>query len=98
MSLSDSQKRHLRGLGHHLKPVVRIGQHGLKESIFTELELALDVHELIKVKVVADRDERKELIASICQKTGAELIQSIGQVAIVFRRNKEKPKIALPTK
>ena len=55
MKLSESQKRHLRTLAHHLKPVVWVGQHGLKESVIAEIELALDSHELIKVKVVADR-------------------------------------------
>lgn len=97
MKLSESQKRHLRGLGHHLKPVVWIGQHGLKESVLAEIGLALDSHELIKVKIAAERDTRREIAASICAQTEAELIHSIGQMVILFRRNKKKPKIALPS-
>ena len=98
MTLSDQQKRHLRGLAHDLKPVVWIGQHGLNENVLKELELALDVHELVKVKIVAERDERKILTQTICDKCDAELVQSIGQMAIIFRRNIEKPKVALPSK
>ena len=97
MKLSDQQKRHLRGLGHHLKPVVWVGQHGLSEAVLTEIGAALDSHELIKVKIAADRDERKEVAAEICAQTTATLIHSIGQMVILFRRNIKKPKIALPS-
>jgi len=97
MKLSESQKRHLRGLGHHLKPVVWIGQHGLKESVIAEIELALDSHELIKVKIAADRETRAEIAAQICTQTGAEAIHSIGQMLILFRRNAKMPKFALPS-
>ena len=97
MPLSANQKRHLRTLGHHLKPVVWVGQHGLRESVLEEITLALDSHELIKVKVAAERDERRDITQAICRETGAELIQSIGQIAILFRRNNDKPQIALPS-
>lgn len=97
MKLTDQQKRHLRGLGHHLKPVVWVGQHGLSDSVLTEIGIALDSHELIKVKIAADRDERREIAAQICAETTAALIHSIGQMVILFRRNTEKPKIALPS-
>lgn len=97
MKPSDTQKRHLRGLGHHLKPVVWIGQHGLKESVIAEIELALDSHELIKIKIAADRATRSAIGAEICARTGAEPIHSIGQMLILFRRNEKKPKIALPS-
>ena len=97
MKLSESQKRHLRTLGHHLKPVVWVGQHGLKEGVIAEIEQALGTHELIKVKVVADRDTRADIASDICAQTRAAQIHSIGQMVILFRRNEEKPKIALPS-
>ena len=97
MQLSDAQKRHLRGLGHHLKPVVWVGQHGLSNNVMLEIEQALDSHELIKVKVAADRDTRRTLSGQICEKTDADLIQGIGQMLVLFRRNPDKPRIALPS-
>ena len=97
MSITQKQKRHLKGLVHHLKPVVIIGQNGLNDGVFNELELALETHELIKVRVNAgDRDERKEMLEIICEKTGAELVHTIGHVAAFFKRNPKKPKISLP--
>ena len=98
MKITEQQKRHLRGLAHSLKPVVMVGQHGLKATIFEELEIALDVHELVKVRIAADRDERKEITAQIIEQTGAALIQTIGQMSILYRRNNKDPKIPLPGK
>ena len=99
MSLSNNQIRHLRGLAHALKPVVMVGQHGLKDSIIAEVETALDVHELIKLKInVGDRDARDEIIRKIIDQAGAELVQRIGNTAVLFRRNPKAPKVALPSK
>ena len=93
MPLSSQQVRSLRAESHRLKlkPVVTVGQHGLSENVMNELEQALNHHELIKIRVPAlDKAEKNELIASICQQTGAQLIQTIGFVVVLFRDN---PKI-----
>jgi RNA-binding protein len=96
MPLTQSQRRHLKGLAHHLKPVVMIGQHGLTDNVINEIEIALDAHELIKVRVSgADRDDRKAMQETIGNRCNAELVQSIGHIAVFFRRNSEKPKIEL---
>jgi len=97
MTLSDRQTRHLRGLGHHLKPVVWVGQHGLSDAVLTEIGVALDAHELIKVKIAAERAERSRLATEICDRTAATLIHSIGQMIVLFRRNTTKPRVALPS-
>lgn len=98
MSLSNVQQRHLRSQAHHLKPVVLIGQHGLKESVFDEIDIALGAHELIKVRLAAgDREARSEMIGQIVERSGADLVQTIGHIAVLFRRNPDKPKIVLPS-
>lgn len=97
MALTDSQRRHLRGLAHHLKPVVLMGQAGLKDTVLAEIDGALTHHELVKVKVAAeDRDDRAGVIAAIVAGTGADLVQTIGHMAVLFRRNPKKPRVALP--
>ncbi len=96
MPLTNNQKRQLKGRAHHLKPVVMIGQHGLTENVLNEIEIALETHELIKVRVSgADRDERKAMQEKIRQQSGAELVQSIGHIAVYYRRHPERPKIEL---
>jgi RNA-binding protein len=97
MSLSESQKKHLRGLGHALKPVIMIGDAGLSEGVRSEFKAALEHHELIKVRVrVGDRDARDATFRALCEETGAELIQRVGNVALLYRENPEKKKISLP--
>ena len=96
MALTERQKRHLRGLGHGLKPVVIIGGAGVTEAVMRELELSLDHHELLKVRVNAgDRADRQRMIEQLCSRTGAELVQRVGHVALLFKRNRERPRVSL---
>ncbi len=96
MSLSEIQKRQLRKIGHDLKPVVMVGSNGLTDGVCNEAEISITHHELIKIKINAsDRDERNKIIDTLCQRCNAELVQRIGHVALVFRRNPQNPKIHL---
>ena len=97
MKLSESQKKHLRGLGHQLKPVIMISDAGLSDSLLAEFSSTIEHHELIKVRVRAgDRETRDTNIADLCKKGSAELVIRIGNIALVYRRNDEKPQIPLP--
>lgn len=97
MSLSQKQIRHLRSLAHHLKPVVWVGQHGLRDSVIEEINQALESHELIKVKIVAEKAERVAMIEQITTATQSIGVQHIGQIAVLFRRNLQKPQVVLPS-
>lgn len=95
--LTENQKRHLRGLGHKLKPVVIVGEAGLSAGVYHELEQAIAYHELVKVRVNAeDREARRHMIEEIRSTLGAALIQSVGHVALLYRRHATKPRIQLP--
>ena len=96
MPLTGKQKHYLRGLAHHRKPVVMVGDAGLTENVIAEIDQALAHHELIKVKVrLGDRTERRQAIDAICEKTACEEVQVIGQIA-VFYRKAITPTIKLP--
>ena len=96
-SLSNPQKRYLRGLAHDLKPIIMVGAKGPTDTLIAELDAALERHELIKVKFAAeDRETRDAWIDQLIEKSGASLISRIGNVAIVFRRSKDKALIILP--
>jgi RNA-binding protein len=88
--VNSVDKKKFRAVAHTLKPVVMIGQSGLTAAVLAEIELALNSHELIKVKIRAERDERKLISEKICIDTGAELIQTIGQIAVIYRLNPDK--------
>ncbi len=96
MALNNAQKKYLRGLTHNLDPVVMIAEKGLSENVMSEIELALEHHELIKIRLRTDREQRQAWIAAIGAATGAELVHQIGQVACYYRRHTTKPKLALP--
>ena len=83
-------KKKLKAQAHPLSPVVIVGQAGLTPAVIKEINIALDVHELIKVKIRAERDDRKLHSAQICSDTQAELIQSIGQIVVIYRKNPKK--------
>lgn len=96
MPLSARQKKYLRGLSHALKPVVTVGDKGLTENVMAEIELALDHHELIKVKLRGDRDTRVSWTAEIAARCSAERVHSIGQVSCFYRPNPDQPVVELP--
>ena len=93
MPLKASQKKNLRALAHHRKPLVTVADNGLSEPVVAEIERALDDHELVKIKLRADRAQRKAWAREITDRCGAELIQAIGQTASFYRKHPEKPVI-----
>ncbi len=98
--LNGSQRRYLRGLAHHLKPLVLIGKAGLAESALSSLDRALEDHELIKVKFNEFKDRKKEISQEIAEKTNSETVGMIGHVVIFYREQpkEKKRKIRLPGK
>lgn len=96
MTLAAQDKKRFRTIAHSLSPIVTIAQKGLTESVTDELERALSEHELIKIKIfAADREARREIIMHVCEHAGAQLIQSIGNVAILYRASaKPDPRLS----
>ena len=96
MKLTVSQKKYLRGRGHPLKPVIMIGDAGLSESLLAEFRSTIEHHELIKVRIrSSDRTVRDAIIGDLCKSAAAQLVTRIGTVALLYRRNTEKPRITL---
>lgn len=96
MELNQQNRKKLKALAHSLKPVVIIGQQGLKETIHNEIELALDFHQLIKVKISgADKEARTVLADTLSQKHNAYHVQTIGNIIILYRQNKKKDNLLL---
>ena len=94
VTLDKSKIRHLRSLAHALKPVVRLGQHGLTAAVTKELDGALEHHELVKVKLsVSEKASRLEQLEALCKSVGAQSIQQIGHTATLYRANPKKPVI-----
>jgi RNA-binding protein len=100
MPISADRKKQFRTIGHKLNPIVTIAGNGLSEGVLLERNRALDDHELIKVKIaIAEREDRKALVAELQALPQVELIQEIGKVALLYRANKKaNPKLSNVTK
>lgn len=96
MPLTQKDRKHFKAIGHHLKPILQLGDKGLNEAVSTEIDARLEDHELIKVKVSGqDREDRDAIITQICTQTGAELVQRIGHTALLYRAAaKPNPKLS----
>jgi RNA-binding protein len=96
MSLSTAEKKQYRAIAHNLNPIIIVGDKGLGEGLLEELKRSLHDHELIKVKLnVGDRDERAKLITEMATSSHAEVVQTIGKMAVLFKKNpKPNPKLS----
>lgn len=96
MPLSRNQLRYLRQLAHPLKPVVTVGNKGVTEAVCRELDLTLNQHELLKIRLAGDREQRSADLDKLLAASGAEAVQTIGHIASVYRPHPEQPRLALP--
>ena len=97
MELDSRQRAHLKGLAHHLKPVVHVGKDGLSEALLKQIEGALIAHELIKVKLADSSPlDRAEASKELPEKSGAAFVQNVGKVIVLYRPHPEEPRIELP--
>lgn len=97
IALTSAQTRFLRGQAHDLKAMLQVGGKGITDSFVTELDQALELHELVKVKVGAeDREARGAMIQTLADRTGAAVVQRIGHVVVLYRPSKDKRQIVLP--
>jgi len=85
LELKPDQRRDLRARAHKLEPVVSVGQHGLTPAVLHEIDVNLTAHELIKVRVFAERDVREALLQRICTELDAAPVQHIGKLLVVWR-------------
>jgi RNA-binding protein len=98
MKLNEKQRKHLRGLGHTLKPIIHIGHSGASDPVIAETTRALNDHELVKVRVTGmERDARDEALNLLATRTSSEMVGQIGHTALLYKRNPEKTRIVLPS-
>jgi len=95
--LTGKQRRHLRGLGHDLKPIVQVGKDGIDDGLVAAVEQALADHELVKLKVgEAAKLDRHDAAQAIAGKTHSEVAQVLGNTVLLYRAHPDDPVIVLP--
>lgn len=100
LKLNSEQRSQLRSLAHNLEPVVLIGDAGLSDAVLKEIDVSLNAHELIKIRVFGDdREARIEMLQTICSQLDAAPIQHIGKLLVIYRPKKEsEQKVPAETK
>lgn len=96
MALSGKHRRYLRGLAHHLNPVVLTGTAGVTEAVIEKVNTELENHELIKVRIGDGPLTAKDAVPMLEAGTGGVSCQVIGKIVVLYRRRKEGPEIKLP--
>jgi RNA-binding protein len=95
LSLTVTERLALKGRAHQLKPTVMIGNAGLTESVLKEIALTLKLHELIKIRVMADRPQREAMLTEICTQLNAAAIQHIGKILVIYQPNPDANKMEI---
>ncbi len=96
--MNSRQRKYLKGLAHNMKPVIYIGKGGVSTEIIKAANIAFDDHELIKIKFIENKDQKKDLTDNLCRATSSDIAGIIGHVAILYRPSRipGKRKIKLP--
>jgi RNA-binding protein len=91
ITLTARERAHLKARAHALEPSVQVGNAGLTDAVVVEIDRALAARELIKVKILADRDVREEIAQAICARTESAIVQQVGKVVVVWRPKPAEP-------
>jgi len=95
--MTAGQKKYLRGLGHHIDPLVRIGKEGVTESLIESVRQALIDHELVKVRLLKSCDlDKNEASEDVAQRAGAFLVQRVGKTMLLYAPHPDEPVLKLP--
>jgi len=95
--LKGKQTRYLRSLAHHLNPLIQVGKGGITGNLLEQVDLALEAHELIKVSVLETSPQSRDDVGRVLvEETGAQCVQTIGRLVVLYRPSKKEPKIQLP--
>jgi len=95
--LTGKQRRHLRALGHELKPIVQIGRGGIDDGVVAAVDQALADHELVKIKLGETAElDRNDAADAIARRTGSEVAQVLGNTLLLYRADPDDPAIILP--
>ena len=95
--LTGKQKRFLRSEAHHIKPIFQVGKEGVGENMVKQISDALEKRELIKVSVLQNCIEDKDVVADQLSKgANAELVQVIGNNIVLYKESKENKQLELP--
>ena len=97
MKLTSKQRAHLKGLAMNIDPIFQVGKSSITPEYVEAIREAFNTRELIKISVLKNcLDDPKEIAQVVAERTGSTVVQVIGKKIVVYKPDKDKPKIVLP--
>ncbi len=95
--MTSKQRAYLRSLANHMEDILHVGKGGVSDTVCKQADDALTARELIQGRVLPNSPTPvREVAETIAASVGAEVVQVIGRVFVLYRRHPEEPKIVLP--
>ena len=101
--MTGKERAEWRAKANHLEPLFQLGKGGISDAFIEQVNGALKTRELIKFKVLLETSPLtpREAADEVAEKTGADVIQVIGGVIVLYKFNpelhkdekKKKPKV-----
>jgi len=89
VALTASQRRRLKARAHPLSPVVQVGRGGVSDAFVAELDRALESHELVKVRLRGEREDRAAQLTDVTARLDCMVVGTVGAVAILYRESED---------
>ncbi|MBQ7562692.1 MAG: ribosome assembly RNA-binding protein YhbY [Lachnospiraceae bacterium] len=97
MKFTSKQRAYLRSLASTEETVLHIGKEGVTPEVVQAVDEAIDARELIKVGLLKNCfDDPNEVAEMVSERTRSTLVQVIGRKIVLYRKNRDNPKIELP--
>lgn len=97
LELTSKQRAYLKSLASTLNPIFQIGKSSLTPEITEAIGEAFHNSELIKVAVLKNcMDDPRQIAEALASRTHSTVVQVIGKKIVLYKPDKDKPKIILP--
>lgn len=95
--MTSKQRAYLKGLAMNIDPIFQVGKSSVTPEYVEAIREAFNTRELIKLGVLKNcMDDPKEIAQVIADRTGSEVVQVIGKKIVLYKADKDNPKIILP--
>lgn len=95
--MTSKQRAYLKSLASNLNPIFQIGKSSLTPEVTEAIGEAFHNNELIKVAVLKNcLDDPREIAQILAERTHSQVVQVIGKKIVLYKPDKDKPKIVLP--
>lgn len=95
--MTSKQRAYLKSLSSSLKPIFQVGKSSLTPELTASIREAFNKNELVKIAVLKNCfDDPAEIAEIVAERTHSQVVHVIGKRFVLYKPDKDKPKIILP--